>query len=1231
MKTQFLLLLFAAMIPTASSIVQAASLTPDDLRCEYLHNPLGIDATHPRLSWQLHSNDPGARGRSQSAYQVVVTTTAKGLTTDQGDLWNTGKVESEQSQHVTYQGRPLQSEQACWWKVRVWDQDGNASDWSKPARWSMGLLKPDDWQGKWIGYDEPPKPEAASPLVQAKSQWIWFPGEKGAGPAPLGTRYFRRVFDLPPDRKIVRGELILSADNEFAAAVNGTHAGVGRTFQRAVVMDVTKSLRAGGNVVAGWVKNVGDSPNPAGLVGKLRIEFETGEPLVIPTDGTWKVFDADVPRWVLFEFDDSNWQNAEVLGPIGCGPWGDVSVAKEDRRLAARMLRKEFNVTKPVARATAYYSGQGLSELYVNGKKVGNRVLSPGLTDYTKRVFYVTSDVTEQITKGSNALGVWLGNGRYFAPRTQTPVKMVTYGFPKLLLQLAIDYEDGTRDVLVSNETWKLTTDGPIVANNEFDGEEYDARKEMPGWNSAGFDDTAWQNAEIVSAPGGQLVAEMIEPIRVTETLKPVKITEPEPGTFIFDLGQNMVGWCRLKVQGEAGTTVKLRHAETLKEDGTLYLANIRGAKVTDLYTLKGQGTETFEPRFTYHGFRFVEVTGYPGRPTLDAIEGCVVHDDLEKAGLFSCSHPLINRIYRNIDWGVRGNYRSIPTDCPQRDERQGWLGDRSVESKGETFLYRNASLYAKWVQDMADAQKDSGSVPDVCPAYWAFYNDNVTWPSSYVIIPGMLYDQYGDIRPIKQTYPGMVKWIDYMSQFITEHNIMPRDTYGDWCVPPEDPKLIHSQDPARKTAGPILGTTYFYHCLTLMARYATLLDKPDDAERFTALAHGLKFGFNQKYFKENLGQYDNGAQTTSVLPLAFDMVPRDQRQPVFAHLVHKITEETNGHIGTGLVGGQWLNRVLTAGGRADLSYGFATQTAYPSWGYMVENGATTIWELWNGNTADPAMNSGNHVMLVGDLVIWLNECVAGIQSDPANPGFKHILMRPHPVGDLTWVKASHESLYGSIKSEWEVKDSTFHWTVSIPPGTSATVWVPVRDGAVVMESGKPIAEATGVKVVGRDRDAVELEIGSGAYQFEAPINEDAQPYSEQASLLPDEEPFVLKFDGPFSLKKSILDEAVGPPWLKILGIGFFDMGEHGRFDIIYKRPGKDVRVQKVWTKVIGTMRDGRRRVLMNRVGDHPGFSPPIKFGGVVADVMPMDGFLLPVDLEEIVQFELQYRIAKKH
>ncbi len=682
-----------------------------------------------------------------------------------------------------------------------------------------------------------------------------------------------------------------------------------------------------------------------------------------------------------------------------------------------------------------------------------------------------------------------MGNGRYYAPRGAVPVPTASYGFPMLLLQLVVDYADGSRELIVSDTTWKLSTDGPIVANNEYDGEQYDARRELPGWNRPGFDDGDWQAAQQVTGPSGKLVAPMIDPIRVTGRLPARQVTQPKPGTFIFDLGQNMVGWCRLKVAGPAGTTVKLRHAETLRDDGTLYLDNLRGAKVTDLYTLKGDGAEIYEPRFTYHGFRFVEVTGYPGHPPLDALEGCVVNDDLESGGAFRCSQPTINRIYQNIVWGVRGNYRSIPTDCPQRDERQGWLGDRSAECKGEAFMFRNALLYAKWVQDMVDSQKENGSVSDVCPAYWPFYNDNVTWPASLVIVPGMLYEQFGDTATIARSYDGMVKWIDYMSGFITD-DIMPRDTYGDWCVPPEDPLLIHSQDPARKTAGPLLGTTYFYHCLELMSRYATLLDRPADAQRFADLAQRLKDGLNRKYLRRDLGQYDNGAQTTSVLPLAFNMVPQDQRQRVFDHLVGKITEETHGHVGTGLVGGQWLNRVLTAGGRPDLVYGFATTTQYPSWGYMVSKDATTIWELWNGDTADPAMNSGNHVMLVGDLVIWLYEQLAGIQADPARPGFRHILMKPLLVGDLQFVEATYQSPYGLIASHWQRDAQLLNWEITVPPNTTATVWVPAHGNANVLESGQAAETARGVKPLRREPGYAVFEVLSGSYRFASETNQ---------------------------------------------------------------------------------------------------------------------------------------------
>lgn len=1051
------------------------------LRCEFLKDPQGIDTLQPRLSWILSSD---ARGQVQSAYEVLVASSEAKLKPGSADLWGSGRVASSQSIHVRYAGKPLNSGQPCFWKVRVWDKDGKASDWSAPARWSMGLLHPSDWTGKWIGKDGT---DNGGELKD--TSWIWFPEGHPEKDAPIATRYFRRTFDLPADRKVKQAELLLAGDNEFACAVNAKHAGAGTSYKNATDMDVTSSVQPGKNVIAAWVKNSGNGPNPAGLIGRLKVEFETGEPLILATDGQWKSTDKEAGAWTSVDFDDATWKAAQVLGPAGLEPWGKVAMP-EDRRLPARMLRKEFDATKKIARATAYISGLGLSELYLNGQKVGDDALSPGLTEFNKRVFYVTHDVTKQLQQGRNAIGVWLGNGRYFAPRSAVPTATRTYGYPKLLLQLNVEYVDGTRDAIASDDSWKLSTEGPIHANNEYDGEEYDARREINGWAAPKFDDSKWQPAQVVGQPGGQLSAQMINPIRVTETLKPIAITEPKPGVFIVDMGQNMVGWCRLKVTGPAGTAVSLRHAETLQPDGTLYLANIRSAKVTDIYTLKGKGEETYEPRFTYHGFRYVEVTGFPGKPTLESLAGRVVNDDVATAGDFACSHDLINRIYRNIVWGVRGNYRSISTDCPQRDERQGWLGDRSSESKGETYIFDVAALYSKWTQDMADAQNEKGSIPDVCPSYWPLYNDNVTWPSSAVIIPGSLHAQYADEAVIARQYPNMVKWIDHMSGYIND-GIITKDNYGDWCVPPESPELIHSKDPARKTAPGILSTSYFCHCLKLMSQYAQLLNKPADAARFTALADRLKKALNEKYYNKEKGYYDNGSQTSCVLPLAFDLVPQGQRERVFQQLIHKITDETHGHVGTGLVGGQWLNRVLTAGGRPDLVFGFATHREYPSWGYMVEKGATTFWELWNGDTADPAMNSGNHVMLVGDLVIWLYEDLAGIKPDPQKPGFKHIIMKPHVVGDLKFVKATHQSPYGLIASEWHRDGNNFDWQITVPPNTTATIYVPAAKPNEVSEGNAPASNSPGVKPLRPVEAAAVYQLDAGKYHFKSTLPPD--------------------------------------------------------------------------------------------------------------------------------------------
>jgi alpha-L-rhamnosidase len=995
----------------------AAALNPRDLRCEYRANPEGLDTVAPHLTWTLAPSDPALRGLHQRAYRILVASTESGLRANRGDLWDSGRVESAQSVLVPYAGKPLAPGAAAYWKVQVWDQAGAASEWSAPAHWSRGL---DQWTAKWIGASSAGE-AAGSPYADfSAAHWI------RAGQA----REFRTTFEIPPGRRIARAIAVFAAGAGADVSVNGAPVAANSSVNIPQVQYVTHLLHAGENAIAVTARK-GKSDTPEGVVGALRVEFAAGSAIIVPTSAAWT-------------------SSAPVVDE-GAGPWKTAGITSEHRRPAV-MLRKEFTVAKPVRRAMVYYSGLGLSELYLNGAKVGDHVLSPGLTDYDRHVLYETFDVTRSLKAGANAVGLWLGNGRFHAPRISPGHNTRDFGDPKAILELHIEYADGATATVLSDATWRATDAGPIRANNEYDGEEYDARRELRLWSNAGFADGFWQPAAAVGAPTGALVPQAAEPLRVVETLRPVSVRKLAPDVYIFDMGQNMVGWARLHVQGREGTRVVLRFAETLRPDGSLYTENLRSARATDIYTLKGGAAEAWEPRFTYHGFRYVEVTGYPGEPDAGAVEGRVVHDDMPRLADFTSSSDILNRIHRNMFWGIRGNYRSIPTDCPQRDERQGWLGDRSQVSRSETYMFDVAAFYTKWLRDLEDSQRADGAIPDVSPNYWPYYSDNLTWPGTLVFLPGTLYEQYGDRRPLEHAWPFMNRWLEHIRTYAKD-NLMPKDTYGDWCVPPEDPRLIHSQDPARITDKTLIGTAYLYKLLTLMSRYARLLDKPAEAAAFEREAAQVETAFQARFFKPASSIYDNGTQTSSILPLSFGMIPPDYRAPVVKTLIDRIARESDNHVGVGLVGAQWLMRTLSDNGYADLAYTIATQKTYPGWGYMVERGATTIWELWNGDTADPAMNSGNHVMQIGDLAVWMYEYLAGIRSDPDQPGFRHILIRPYPAGDLTFVKASHQTPYGAIVSSWKRDGGTFTLDVTIPPNTSATVTLPNNEKKEV-ESG---------------------------------------------------------------------------------------------------------------------------------------------------------------------------------
>lgn len=759
--------------------------------------------------------------------------------------------------------------------------------------------------------------------------------------------------------------------------------------------------------------------------------------------------------WTMGLFNEADWQG-QWIGLDRAAP-GDSET--QWSRLAARYLRKEFSLKKEVKRATVHISGMGLYELFINGKRVGDQVLAPAPTDYRKSILYNTYDVTTQLQK-ENAIGVTLGNGRFYTMRQDyKPYKIPNFGYPKLRFNLIVEYADGSKETIVSNTTWKLTTEGPIRSNNEYDGEDYDARKELGNWTLPGYNDQSWKAVERVSIPSGTLRAQIMPGMKVTEVVTPVSIKKLG-NKYILDIGQNLAGWVRFRIKGQSGDSIRLRFAETLQPDGELFTVNLRDARSTDTYIVSGReaATATWAPRFVYHGFRYVEISGYPDAQLKD-FTAEVVEDEMEHTGSFICSDETLNQVVRNAFWGIRSNYKGMPVDCPQRNERQPWLGDRTMGCWGESMLFDNRAMYAKWTRDIRDAQREDGCIPDVAPAYWNYYSDNVTWPAALPMACDMLFTNYGDTQPMVENYPAIKHWLNHIRDYyMTPDYIITKDKYGDWCVPPESLELIHSKDPARKTDGALIATAYYLKVLQLMHRFATLQGLKADAEEWEDFEHKMKDAFNARFLHVKEGTslvpghtlfpdsifYGNNTATANILPLAFGLVPKEYVKEVAKNVVTTIITTNNGHISTGVIGVQWLLRELSRRGHADVAYLLATNKTYPSWGYMAARGATTIWELWNGDHANPEMNSANHVMLLGDLLPWCFNNLAGIRADRWKPGYKHIVFQPNfEVQDLSKVDASYMSVYGKIISRWTKTPMHLEWDIELPANTTGEVHLP--------------------------------------------------------------------------------------------------------------------------------------------------------------------------------------------
>ncbi|HEY6505360.1 MAG TPA: family 78 glycoside hydrolase catalytic domain [Chitinophagaceae bacterium] len=790
---------------------------------------------------------------------------------------------------------------------------------------------------------------------------------------------------------------------------------------------------------------------------------------------------SEMSYWTMGLLSGNDWQG-KWIGYDKASPWDSIT---QWSRLSARYFRKQFESKSGVKRATVYIIGLGLYELYLNGKRIGDHVLAPAPTDYRKSVLYNTYDVTKDIIAGNNAVATVLGNGRFFTMRQNYKTqKHNTFGYPKMLLQLEIEYADGTKQTVISDGSWKLNVDGPIRTNNEYDGEEYDATKELKGWTDAGFDDSKWIKPQLVQAPAGKLEAQMNEPMRIMRSVMPVGIKNTGNGKHILDMGQNFSGWLKIKVKGNRGTAVKLRFAESLQSNGELYIANLRDARVTDIYTLKGEGVEEWQPSFVYHGFRYVEINGYPGNPAISDFEGKFIYDDLSTTGSFVSSDSVINKIYRNAWWGIASNYKGMPVDCPQRNERQPWLGDRATGSGGEAFMFDNSKLYAKWLDDIEESQTTAGAIPDVAPAFWNYYTDNVTWPGTYLLVADMLHRQFGDERPISKHYASMKKWMQYMQTKYMKGFIVTKDKYGDWCVPPESLEIIRSRDSLRTTNGELISTAYYYRLLQLMKKFAVLSGNNGDVKSYDVLGENIRSAFHKKFYNNQRKCYDNNTITANLLPLYFGMAPDSLKKTIFNNIYDRITVKDGMHISTGVIGTQWLMRGITDYGYPDIAYALASNKTYPSWGYMAEQGATTIWELWNGNTASPQMNSQNHVMLLGDFLIWLYEDIAGISSNTNTTAFKEIIMKPSFVKGLNEVDASYRSFYGTIISHWTKGDNGLVWNINVPANAKAIIYIPAAGPGDVQDNGNTVATAEGIRFIGMENGNAVMEIGSGNYSF---------------------------------------------------------------------------------------------------------------------------------------------------
>ena len=1074
---------------------------PEKLQVDNLKEPLGIDDPAPRFSWQLRDSTHGAR---QTAYEVDVATTAVGLAQTKPDVWTSGRVDSSQSMNIKYQGPALAPSKRYFWRVKTWDSAGKLYPVSEVSWWETGLLNQNAWRAAWIGYET--QEEAA--VRHAPAQWIANPDFKELAKEKTPEQHFAFLGTATVDKAVRSATLYAACQDTVSAWINGVQVLLAdplppyrqMPWKKYVRANAAKQLNTGSNSLAIECVHYVENPNGMAtddappLSATLYVEYVDGSSATFASGKAWKTAIQPDAGWQQKSFDDSAWKNATAwepapgpnAEPLG-HPWIPDSV---------KSLRHTFFTSKGIKSVRLYATALGSYEIFLNGKRVSEDLLAPGWTDYRERVIYQTYNVTGMMWPGSNAIGALLAPGWYATPLEwfQQPNN---YGDtpPALRAQLRIEHTDGSVEWVNTGANWQATT-SDILSSELYDGETQDARLKQPGWDTAVFNAGQWKNAIAIDPKRIAILAQDFEPIRVEKTIAPKSMTEPKPGVYVFDFGQNLAGVERLILRGTAGTDVRLRFAEILNDDGTLYTDNLRTAKVTDHFILSGKGMEVFAPKFTFHGFRYAEITGLPSYPGKGTIVAEVIHSDAPFDVDLKTGSPMIDKLWSNILWGQRSNFVGVPTDCPQRDERLGWMGDAQVFWRTASYDMDLAAFSRKYSGDLRGTQAGT-------PMYGIYAPGTVRsasgfgagWSDAGVIVPWTSWLQTGDTSVIEQNWEAMQKYLSAIES-ANPDGLWKENTgipFGDWL------------SPEGKTDQILITTAYWAYDVTLMREMAHAISSYPDEQHYAQLLDKIRAAFAQRFVHDDgfvagadnspspFGRINNpnaksqggDTQTGYVLALHMNLVPDNLRAKAVQKLVAKI-ESNNGLLATGFLGTPYLLEELTKGGHPELAYKLLLNTQYPSWGYLVEHGATTMWERWNGDQMkdDPSMNSYNHYAY-GAVADWIYRYAAGIDATPLDAGFHTVVLHPMFDARLGSVSFDYDSAHGPIHSDWTVTDKTATWKVMIPANT--TGWLG-GDTAKYRLDAVALSDNTQVKAATREgQPGFELPAGSYTFEVELP------------------------------------------------------------------------------------------------------------------------------------------------